>query len=78
MARELRVAKTVEQVIETLGGAAATASITKRTVQAVSNWKSANRLPSWSYLTLSKKLAEHGCKAPPSLWGIKEPAEAAE
>jgi hypothetical protein len=78
MARELKVAENVEQVIETLGGAAATASITKRTVQAVSNWKSANRLPSWSYLTLSQKLKSKGFKAPPSLWGIKEPAGAAE
>lgn len=72
----MQSAETVEDVIKALGGPAALAGITGRTVQAVSNWKSDNRLPSWSYLVLSQHLEAVGWQAPPSLWGIVEPENA--
>jgi hypothetical protein len=76
MTHQVLMAESVGQVIELLGGPSVMAALTNRTPQAVSNWKTANRFPAWSYLTLSRKLEEVGWQAPPTLWGIVEPAEA--
>jgi hypothetical protein len=68
--RELQAAG---DVIDALGGTAATARLTGRKVQHVSNWRASKRLPADTFLILQGELRERGLSAPPSLWGIKEP-----
>lgn len=68
MERELRIAETVEDVIDAVGTPAALAAITGRTVQAVSNWKADGKLPAWSYYVISQHLESIGWQAPPTLW----------
>lgn len=73
MSDKLQSAETVDDVIRAIGSPADLAALTGRTVQAVSNWKADNKLPSWSYLVLSQHLESIGWQASPSLWGIVEP-----
>jgi hypothetical protein len=68
----MRSLKTVDEVIDALGGTTATARLTGRTLSAVSNWRSTKRLPADLFLMLSKALDERGAMAPPSLWGMEQ------
>lgn len=73
-AREL---KTVDQVIDALGGTTAAATFTGRKVQHVSNWRAYGKLPSNTFLTVSQELERLGFKAEPEIWGIQSPERAA-
>jgi hypothetical protein len=69
--------RTAGDVIDALGGTAATARLTGRKDQHVSNWRAAGKLPAKTFLSLSGELETRGLNASPSLWGIKEPERAA-
>jgi hypothetical protein len=69
--------QTAEQVIQAVGGAAATARLTGRKPQHVWNWKNAGRFPADTFLIISEELKTSGKTAPPSLWGIVEPERVA-
>jgi len=69
MARSLQ---TASEVIDALGGTAATARFTGRKDQHVSNWRATGRLPADTFLIISQELETKNCKASPVLWGIKE------
>jgi hypothetical protein len=72
----MRTLRTATEVIEELGGTAATARLTgRRYKQAVSNWKATDKLPTDTFLILRGALEEKGLTAPAKLWGMKEPAE---
>lgn len=66
---------TAAEVIEALGGPAATARLTGRKAQHVWNWKNSDRLPAETFLVISSELEALGKSAPPSLWGIAVPAD---
>lgn len=68
---------TAGQVIDALGGTAATARLTGRKDQHVSNWRASGRLPADTFLILQGELRERQLVAPPSVWGIKEPERVA-
>jgi hypothetical protein len=59
-------------VIDALGGTAATARIVGKSLQAVSNWRRhpSGRLPPETFLRLMKALRAGGYDAAPELWGI--------
>lgn len=63
----------VGAVVDKLGGSTATAYLTGRRVQHVSNWRAAKRFPPDTFLIMRAELAKRGCTAPPSLWSIREP-----
>ena len=65
--------KSADEVIDALGGTVATADLTGRKAQHVSNWRASGRLPANTFLVISKELSERGKNAPPSIWGITEP-----
>lgn len=69
-ARELQ---TASEVIDRLGGTAATARLTGRRDQHVSNWRRSGRLPADTFLVMKVELRGRGCTAPAKLWGITEP-----
>lgn len=69
--------RTAAEVIQEVGGLAATARLTGRKSQHVWNWRSAGRFPADTFLVLAKVLEEQGKTAPASLWGIKDPEQAA-
>ena len=73
----MRELQTAREVIEALGGAAATRALTGKTPQHIWNWKSAGRFPAETYLIMSNELGRQGVKAPATLWGIAEPERAA-
>ncbi|HEX5424878.1 MAG TPA: hypothetical protein VFW94_15125 [Candidatus Acidoferrales bacterium] len=73
MGRELQ---TADEVIDALGGTAATARLTGKNPQHVSNWRAAERLPAETFLILQDELRARDLIAPPSLWGIREPERA--
>lgn len=75
MARELR---TASEVIDALGGTAETARLTGKKDQHVSNWRAYGLLPSSTFLILQAELRDRDLSAPPSIWGIREPSEAAQ
>lgn len=66
---------TAGQVIDKLGGTTATARLTDRLPQHVSNWRATGRLPADTFLILSKELEALGVTAPAEIWGIKTPSE---
>ncbi|WP_213287545.1 hypothetical protein [Bradyrhizobium sp. sGM-13] len=66
---------TTSEVIDALGGNAAVAKITGSTVKAVWNWRGFETFPSNTYVALTDALRAIGKTAPPSLWGMKIPAE---
>lgn len=72
MARKL---STASEVIDALGGTSATARLTKRKLQSVSNWRAEGRLPANTFLQIGAELKQRGFDAPPSVWGIAEAAE---
>ena len=65
-----RLATTIE-VMDALGGVKAVAALTKRTYNAAHNWRSSERFPSNTYVTLTRALEAKGKTAPPSLWGMQ-------
>ena len=69
----MRTLNSVADVVDVLGGRAAVARMTDRTTQAVTNWKAAQRFPSWTFLLLRQELASRGYAAPASLWSISDP-----
>jgi len=64
------VLKTVDEVIDSLGGTVAVASITSRVPSAVSNWRTREKFAPETYLIMTSKLATIGKTAPPTLWGM--------
>lgn len=73
-----RVLKSAGEVIDALGGTVATAHLTGRKAQHVTNWRASGRLPANTFLVISKELRERGKLAPPSVWGITEPEKASQ
>lgn len=73
MARKLQ---TAGEVIDELGGTAATATLTGRKPQHVSNWRAAKRLPADTYLVIQRELVARRVSAPSTIWGIKDPEAA--
>lgn len=65
--------QTANDVIDALGGTAATARLTGRRGSHVSNWRKSGRLPAQTFLVLKHELTSRDCSASPELWGIKEP-----
>lgn len=74
MASELQ---TVQDVIQALGGTAETARLTGKRSNHVVNWRNDGRFPAATFLLLTDQLRKRGCNAPPSLWGMAEPADPA-
>ncbi len=73
----VRELQTAGDVIDELGGTAATARLTGRKDQHVSNWRKAGKLPAKTFLVLKAELSVRGVDAPSMLWGIKDPMGAA-
>lgn len=69
---------TTAEVMEALGGISAVMQLTSSKYNAVHNWQSFPKFPSNTYVAMTNALREKGFHAPASLWGMKEPAEAAE
>lgn len=69
MARKL---STVDEIIDALGGTAATARLTQRKLQSVSNWRAEKRLPANTFLRMDSELKRLGFQASPSSWGMME------
>jgi DNA-binding transcriptional regulator YdaS (Cro superfamily) len=69
--------QSVSAVIDALGGPSALALRVGLTQQAVSQWRARDSIPADKYLLLQAELKRRGLTAPPSLWGIAEPNEAA-
>lgn len=69
--------QTASAVIDALGGTAATARLTGRKAQHVTNWRAANRLPANTYIVLNEALTERGLNASPKVWGMVERPERA-
>lgn len=63
--------ETANDVIDALGGTAATARLTGRKDQHVSNWRAAGRLPADTFLILQDELRKIGKSANSMVWGIK-------
>ena len=68
---------TAGQVIDELGGTTATATLTGKRAQNVSNWRASGRLPPDTFLVMQDALSARGKRAPAALWGIREPERAA-
>lgn len=68
-ARDLQ---TAGEVIDALGGTTATAEITGRKAQHVSNWRASHRLPANTFFILRDELAKAGKTARPELWGFSK------
>lgn len=73
-----KILSTATAVIDELGGTKATADLTGRRMQHVTNWRAAGRLPADTFLIVSEALKKKNAAAPAALWGIKLPTEAAE
>ena len=75
MGKNLRTARTV---IAALGGTPKVAALTGASYSRAFNWLSKGHFPSWTYLLITKALAERGLTASPSLWpGMEKPADQA-
>lgn len=72
----VRSLTTANDVIDQLGGTTATARLTGRKAQHVTNWRKAKRLPADTFLILSKELEHRGLTAPAEVWGITTPSDA--
>lgn len=72
---DLEILETTEQVIEALGGNGPVAEITLSKPNAVSNWRGFKTFPSNTFIVMTVALRLIGKTAPPSLWGMKLPAE---
>jgi DNA-binding transcriptional regulator YdaS (Cro superfamily) len=67
----------VAEVVDVLGGPHAASRLLGTSPQVISNWKRRRSLPPDRYLVMLAALNARGLTAPPSLWGIAEPNEAA-
>lgn len=63
----------VQAVLEHLGRSEVE-RLTGRKPQHLTNWKSAGRFPSDTYLVIHQALEAAGCSAPSTLWGIRPPS----
>lgn len=70
------ILKTVDAVMDALGGTQHVANLTSSKPSAVSMWRKAETFPSNTYVALTQALRERGKTAPPSLWNMKELHEA--
>lgn len=66
---------TVAAVIEALGGNDAVYALASVTPQQVTNWRSAGRFSSTSYVLFTEALERIGRSAEPALWGMKPSAK---
>lgn len=71
--RRLKVLKSVDAVLDALGGNMPVAALVGVGSRAVSNWRARQRISKDSFLVMRDALLERGATAPPSLWGIKPP-----
>lgn len=63
--------KTVEEVINKLGGPSGVAAITgAKHTSAVSNWKKLGKFPAKTHPVLKRALYERGLAAPEELWSV--------
>jgi hypothetical protein len=62
--------QTASEVIDALGGTGATARLTSKSNQAVSNWRATGKLPADTYYALNGELEKLGIAAPPTIWGM--------
>lgn len=67
----IRALKTVDEVIEVLGGPTKVAELTDRSPQQISNAKRNRRLPPATVLVMLDALTAAGCTASPKLWGVE-------
>lgn len=68
--------KTVDDVIEALGGLKAVSEITGSSQSAVWNWRDRGAFPSKKHVVMTGALERRGLVAPLSLWGVEEPSNA--
>lgn len=66
--------ETATAVIDRLGGTTATARLTGRKPQHVTNWRTSGRLPADTFLIMRQALEGRQATAPVGLWGIREPS----
>lgn len=66
--------QTTSQVIDALGGTAAAAKLTGRSMQAVSNWRRRGFFTASVYLVITDALARENKRANPALWRSVPPA----
>ncbi len=67
MAKEVQ---TASEVIDAVGGTGATARLTNKSNQAVSNWRATGKLPADTFYALTTELERLDIAAPPSIWGM--------
>jgi hypothetical protein len=65
-----RAFTSTSQIIQALGGSAATAALTGRRPSAVSNWRRNDHFPANTYVTLRDALAALELEAPDWLWDM--------
>lgn len=71
--------KSVEAIVDALGGTVPVSVMTGVTVPAVLNWKKRRRIPTERFFFFSVELAKAGKAAPdPAVFGFHAPAEPAE
>jgi hypothetical protein len=75
MRNEISKLTTSRQVVTALGGTKAVARLTGRKYSAAANWPLSDKFPANTYVAISAALAAIGKCAPPSLWGMKAPAD---
>ncbi len=64
--------KTVDDIIEALGGTGAVADLVELGPSAVSMWRTKGQIPAPLYLVIRDALASRRKRAPLSLFGFKE------
>ncbi len=70
------ILETTNQVMDALGGNGPVEILTSSRATAVSNWRGFATFPSKTYVVMIGALHAIGKTAPPSLWGMMQPAEA--
>lgn len=77
MTKQSGTLTTTREVTAALGGTKAVARLTGRKYSAAANWILGDnaQFPANTYVALNAALAAIGRTAPPSLWGMKIPAE---
>lgn len=68
---EKRKLNSFRGVVRVLGGTLGVAILTKRTTQAVCNWRARGTFPSVLYFVISDELARLGYEVKPSLFGFE-------
>jgi hypothetical protein len=68
----MQTLRSIEEVIEKLGGPKAVAELTNRTgsPSVVPNWVKRNKLPAKTFTTMQAALQARGLSAPNDLWGM--------